>query len=204
MGVVWLRKHKVLAGRWCFEFPSWSRHRGYFSWMILDFARKYRAYHAVIKDVTEVAALLSVFMISVLKTASPKFQHAGQNNSNPSFLVSSVPSVYPRNVTVHLNESWLVISWKPPPDDKINGILRGYDVIVRHGTQENKVSSVATQCLSRTSSSFCSDWWWLKWTAVSRSLKWKMSKVHFSLYTWCKTAVEQVSWVVSFWTVYVY
>uniref|UniRef100_A0AAQ6A0G5 receptor protein-tyrosine kinase n=1 Tax=Amphiprion ocellaris TaxID=80972 RepID=A0AAQ6A0G5_AMPOC len=50
-----------------------------------------------------------------------------------------VPSVYPRNVTVQLNESWLVIKWKPPPDDKINGVLRGYDVIIRYGTQEKKV-----------------------------------------------------------------
>ncbi|XP_074531991.1 tyrosine-protein kinase Mer [Halichoeres trimaculatus] len=55
-----------------------------------------------------------------------------------------VPSVYPRNVTMHLNESWLVISWKPPPDDKINGILRGYDVIIRHGTQVNKIHSNTT------------------------------------------------------------
>uniref|UniRef100_A0A8C4GLN2 receptor protein-tyrosine kinase n=1 Tax=Dicentrarchus labrax TaxID=13489 RepID=A0A8C4GLN2_DICLA len=51
-----------------------------------------------------------------------------------------VPSVYPRNVSVELNDSWLVITWKPPPDDKINGILRGYDVIVRHGTQVDTVS----------------------------------------------------------------
>uniref|UniRef100_A0A7N8XRQ5 receptor protein-tyrosine kinase n=1 Tax=Mastacembelus armatus TaxID=205130 RepID=A0A7N8XRQ5_9TELE len=51
-----------------------------------------------------------------------------------------VPSVYPRNVTVQVNDSWLVIKWKPPPDDKINGILRGYDVIVRHGTKTNQVS----------------------------------------------------------------
>uniref|UniRef100_A0A7N9AQP3 receptor protein-tyrosine kinase n=1 Tax=Mastacembelus armatus TaxID=205130 RepID=A0A7N9AQP3_9TELE len=49
-----------------------------------------------------------------------------------------VPSVYPRNVTVQVNDSWLVIKWKPPPDDKINGILRGYDVIVRHGTKTNQ------------------------------------------------------------------
>uniref|UniRef100_A0A8D0CM26 receptor protein-tyrosine kinase n=1 Tax=Sander lucioperca TaxID=283035 RepID=A0A8D0CM26_SANLU len=56
-----------------------------------------------------------------------------------------VPSVYPRNVTAQLNESWLVIRWKAPPDDKINGILRGYDVIVRHGTQENKVSLPTTR-----------------------------------------------------------
>uniref|UniRef100_A0A8C5HRD2 receptor protein-tyrosine kinase n=1 Tax=Gouania willdenowi TaxID=441366 RepID=A0A8C5HRD2_GOUWI len=55
-----------------------------------------------------------------------------------------VPSVYPRNVTVQLNESWLVIRWKPPPADKINGILKGYDVIVRYGTQEKKVSASAT------------------------------------------------------------
>ncbi|XP_073338018.1 tyrosine-protein kinase Mer [Pagrus major] len=55
-----------------------------------------------------------------------------------------VPSVFPRNVTVQLNESWLVISWKSPPDDKINGILRGYDVIVRHGTQVNTIHTNAT------------------------------------------------------------
>ncbi|KAM9810154.1 tyrosine-protein kinase Mer isoform X1 [Syngnathus typhle] len=52
-----------------------------------------------------------------------------------------VPSVYPRNVTVQLNETWLVIRWKPPPDDKINGILQGYDIIVRHGTHVNKIHS---------------------------------------------------------------
>ncbi|XP_076018858.1 tyrosine-protein kinase Mer [Genypterus blacodes] len=55
-----------------------------------------------------------------------------------------VPSVYPRNVTVHLNDSWLVIRWKPPPDDKINGRLSGYDVIVRHGTHTNKIHSYST------------------------------------------------------------
>ncbi|XP_068424815.1 tyrosine-protein kinase Mer [Clinocottus analis] len=55
-----------------------------------------------------------------------------------------VPSVYPQNVTAQLNESWLVIRWKPPPDDKINGILSGYDVIVRHGSQTNKIHSSNT------------------------------------------------------------
>ncbi|XP_062286287.1 tyrosine-protein kinase Mer isoform X1 [Scomber scombrus] len=55
-----------------------------------------------------------------------------------------VPSVYPRNVTVQQNESWLVIRWKAPPDDKINGILQGYDVIVRHGAQVNKIHSYTT------------------------------------------------------------
>ncbi|XP_077352147.1 tyrosine-protein kinase Mer [Festucalex cinctus] len=52
-----------------------------------------------------------------------------------------VPSVYPRNVTMQLNETWLVIRWKPPPDDKINGILQGYDIIVRHGAHVNKIHS---------------------------------------------------------------
>ncbi|XP_023267501.1 tyrosine-protein kinase Mer-like [Seriola lalandi dorsalis] len=55
-----------------------------------------------------------------------------------------VPSVYPRNVTLQLNGSSLVIRWKPPPDDKINGILRGYDVIVRYGSQEKKTHSYTT------------------------------------------------------------
>eukprot|EP00064_Thunnus_orientalis_P002586 superscaffoldBa00000195_g2593 len=55
-----------------------------------------------------------------------------------------VPSVYPRNVTVQQNESWLMIRWKPPPDDKINGILQGYDIIVRHGAQVNKFHSSTT------------------------------------------------------------
>ncbi|XP_028280147.1 tyrosine-protein kinase Mer [Parambassis ranga] len=58
-----------------------------------------------------------------------------------------VPSVYPRNVTVQLNESGLVIKWKPPPEDKINGILQGYDVIVRYGTQEKKVHSYTTTAI---------------------------------------------------------
>ncbi|XP_003964258.2 tyrosine-protein kinase Mer [Takifugu rubripes] len=55
-----------------------------------------------------------------------------------------VPSVFPRNVTVQLNESWLLITWKPPPDDKINGILRGYDVIVRHGPLMTRARKVHT------------------------------------------------------------
>lgn len=55
-----------------------------------------------------------------------------------SSTTEGVPSFYPQNVTVQQNDSWLVISWKPPPEDKINGILRGYDVIVRHGTEVNK------------------------------------------------------------------
>lgn len=55
----------------------------------------------------------------------------------------AVPSEPPRNVSVHLNESVMFIRWVPPPLDKINGILKGYDVIIKHGvngTHMNKVS----------------------------------------------------------------
>lgn len=57
-------------------------------------------------------------------------------------LISAVPSVYPRNVTLWLNDTMLVVKWKPPPLDKINGILRGYLVTVRHGTQTRKVRRI--------------------------------------------------------------
>lgn len=55
-----------------------------------------------------------------------------------------VPSVYPRNVTVHQNESYLVIKWKPPPEDKINGVLNGYNIIIRHGGQKSMIHSYIT------------------------------------------------------------
>ncbi|XP_039857213.1 tyrosine-protein kinase Mer isoform X3 [Simochromis diagramma] len=55
-----------------------------------------------------------------------------------------VPSIHPGNVTVQLEGSSLVIEWKPPPSDKINGILSGYDVIVRYGTRQKKVHSLTT------------------------------------------------------------
>lgn len=96
----------------------------------------------------ELEPLIHFFLISIVKVASLKSNKLARMTTVRLFLVSSVPSVYPRNVTVHLNESWLVISWRPPPDDKINGILQGYDVIVRHGTRVIKVSSEAAQYLS--------------------------------------------------------
>ncbi|KAK5908316.1 hypothetical protein CgunFtcFv8_016388 [Champsocephalus gunnari] len=58
--------------------------------------------------------------------------------------IEGVPSVYPRNVTARMNESWLVVRWKPPPEDKINGILSGYDVIIRHGPQVTKIHTNTT------------------------------------------------------------
>ncbi|XP_062375779.1 tyrosine-protein kinase Mer [Sardina pilchardus] len=59
-----------------------------------------------------------------------------------------VPSEPPRNVSVQLNESVMVIRWVPPHPDKINGILKGYDVIIKHGvngTHLNKISSPTTE-----------------------------------------------------------
>nr|XP_057914441.1 tyrosine-protein kinase Mer [Doryrhamphus excisus]XP_057914442.1 tyrosine-protein kinase Mer [Doryrhamphus excisus]XP_057914443.1 tyrosine-protein kinase Mer [Doryrhamphus excisus] len=64
-----------------------------------------------------------------------------------SITTEGVPSVYPRDVTVQLNGSWLVVRWRPPPDDKINGILQGYDIIVRHGAHVNKVHSSTNMAL---------------------------------------------------------
>uniref|UniRef100_A0AAR2M149 receptor protein-tyrosine kinase n=1 Tax=Pygocentrus nattereri TaxID=42514 RepID=A0AAR2M149_PYGNA len=65
--------------------------------------------------------------------------------SPPSAWVQSnttegVPSVAPQNVSVHVNESMLVIRWKPPPADKVNGILQGYDININDGKHVNKVS----------------------------------------------------------------
>ena len=64
---------------------------------------------------------------------------SSSSSSSSSFFLSPVPSVYPRDVTLRLNETMLVVRWKPPPPDKINGILQGYDVIVKHRTRESKV-----------------------------------------------------------------
>ncbi|KAJ8359826.1 hypothetical protein SKAU_G00163510 [Synaphobranchus kaupii] len=52
-----------------------------------------------------------------------------------------VPSVSPHNLTVQLNESVLVVRWDPPPTEKLNGILQGYDVIIRQGKHVNKIHS---------------------------------------------------------------
>ncbi|XP_062319019.1 tyrosine-protein kinase Mer isoform X1 [Osmerus eperlanus] len=52
-----------------------------------------------------------------------------------------VPSVFPGNVSLQLNESVLVVRWRPPPADKINGILTGYDVIVSRGLVVDKIHS---------------------------------------------------------------
>lgn len=52
----------------------------------------------------------------------------------------SVPSAAPQNVTVHVNESMLLVRWKAPPPNKINGILQGYDVLVDDGKYVSKVS----------------------------------------------------------------
>lgn len=70
--------------------------------------------------------------------------------SPPSAWVQSnttegTPSVPPQNVSVHVNESMLVIRWKPPPADKVNGILQGYDIIINNGKHINKIRSISTE-----------------------------------------------------------
>ncbi|MCI4376703.1 hypothetical protein PGIGA_G00191410 [Pangasianodon gigas] len=70
--------------------------------------------------------------------------------SPPSSWVQSnttegVPSVAPQNVTVHVNETMLLVRWEAPPPDKINGILQGYDVLVDDGKNVNKIRSMSTE-----------------------------------------------------------
>ncbi|XP_051946256.1 tyrosine-protein kinase Mer-like [Xyrauchen texanus] len=70
-------------------------------------------------------------------------------SSPPSAWVQSnttegVPSEAPQNLTVHVNNSMLMIRWEAPPPDKLNGILQGYDVTVKHGTHTNKIHSMTT------------------------------------------------------------
>ncbi|KAJ8248250.1 hypothetical protein GJAV_G00240010 [Gymnothorax javanicus] len=52
-----------------------------------------------------------------------------------------VPSKPPRNLTVQLNESVLVVRWEPPPKEELNGILQGYDVIISLGKHVSKIHS---------------------------------------------------------------
>ncbi|KAK9964925.1 hypothetical protein ABG768_006052 [Culter alburnus] len=70
--------------------------------------------------------------------------------SPPSAWVQSnttegVPLEAPQNLTVHVNNSVMMIRWEAPPPDKLNGILQGYDVIIKHGTHLNKIHSITTE-----------------------------------------------------------
>lgn len=70
--------------------------------------------------------------------------------SPPSAWVQSnttegVPSEAPQNLTVQLNNSMLIIRWEAPPPDKLNGILQGYDVTIKHGTHTNTIRSMSTE-----------------------------------------------------------
>uniref|UniRef100_A0A671K5X3 receptor protein-tyrosine kinase n=1 Tax=Sinocyclocheilus anshuiensis TaxID=1608454 RepID=A0A671K5X3_9TELE len=78
-------------------------------------------------------------------------------SSPPSAWVQSnttegVPSEAPQNLTVHVNNSMLMIRWEAPPPDKLNGILQRYDVTIKHGTRTNKVSTwVCSFCFVKRS-----------------------------------------------------
>lgn len=50
-----------------------------------------------------------------------------------------VPTAPPTKLSVQLNETLLVIQWGAPSPDRVNGILRGYDIVVTQGQQVNKV-----------------------------------------------------------------
>ncbi|KAK1791386.1 hypothetical protein P4O66_013395 [Electrophorus voltai] len=70
--------------------------------------------------------------------------------SPPSAWVQSnttegVPSGAPLNVNIHVNGSMLLIQWKAPPPDKVNGILKGYDIFVHDGKHMNKIHSISTE-----------------------------------------------------------
>uniref|UniRef100_A0A8C1QHH1 C-mer proto-oncogene tyrosine kinase a n=1 Tax=Cyprinus carpio TaxID=7962 RepID=A0A8C1QHH1_CYPCA len=70
--------------------------------------------------------------------------------SPPSVWVQSnttegVPSEAPQNLTVHVNNSMLMIRWEAPPPDKLNGILQRYDVTIKHGTRVNTIHSITTE-----------------------------------------------------------
>lgn len=60
-------------------------------------------------------------------------------------LLLSVPLEAPQNLTVNVNNSMLMIRWEAPPPDKLNGVLQGYDVTIKHGTRTNKVSNWVCQ-----------------------------------------------------------
>ncbi|KAA0718345.1 Tyrosine-protein kinase [Triplophysa tibetana] len=71
-------------------------------------------------------------------------------SSPPSAWVQSnttegVPSEAPQNLTVQVNNSMLRIRWEAPPPDKLNGVLQGYDITIKHGTQTRKIHSMSTE-----------------------------------------------------------
>ncbi|XP_056617127.1 tyrosine-protein kinase Mer [Triplophysa dalaica] len=63
-----------------------------------------------------------------------------QSNTTEGF-----PSEAPQNLTVQVNNSMLMIRWEAPPPEKLNGVLQGYDITIKHGTQTNKIHSMSTE-----------------------------------------------------------
>uniref|UniRef100_A0A4W5KM87 receptor protein-tyrosine kinase n=1 Tax=Hucho hucho TaxID=62062 RepID=A0A4W5KM87_9TELE len=89
---------------------------------------------------SDVPGLQAMTWYNMSVSCSNELGHSPVSTWVQSNTTEGVPSVYPRNVTVMLNESMLVIRWKAPPQDRVNGILMGYDVIVTYGTRVNKVN----------------------------------------------------------------
>uniref|UniRef100_A0A673XK50 receptor protein-tyrosine kinase n=1 Tax=Salmo trutta TaxID=8032 RepID=A0A673XK50_SALTR len=90
---------------------------------------------------SDVPGLQAMTWYNMSVSCSNELGHSPVSTWVQSNTTEGVPSVYPRNVTVMLNESMLVIRWKDPPRDRVNGILIGYDVIVTYGTRVNKIRS---------------------------------------------------------------
>lgn len=143
-----MKKKTVFSGWSRVQFPSESHHRGYFLKQLKHFhcARKWPHTELFSKIFMEKQPRF-LFWIPVIGTSSYEVCWFSQRSwwclCFPFLVPFLVPSVYPRNVTVHQNGSWLVIRWKAPPDDKINGIPRGYEIIVRYGAQMTKVSPLS-------------------------------------------------------------
>ncbi|CAB1313214.1 unnamed protein product, partial [Coregonus sp. 'balchen'] len=81
-----------------------------------------------------------VRLARIINTIAPPFQSDVPGLQAMTWY-NVIPSVFPHNVTVQLNESMLVIRWNAPPPDRVNGILMGYDVIVTYGTRVNNIRS---------------------------------------------------------------
>uniref|UniRef100_A0A8C7GTH5 receptor protein-tyrosine kinase n=1 Tax=Oncorhynchus kisutch TaxID=8019 RepID=A0A8C7GTH5_ONCKI len=87
---------------------------------------------------SDVPGLQAMTWYNMSVSCSNELGHSPVSTWVQSNTTEGVPSVYPRNVTVMLNESLLVIRWKDPPQDRVNGILTGYDVIVTTHTYTAK------------------------------------------------------------------
>ncbi|XP_048863169.1 tyrosine-protein kinase Mer [Brienomyrus brachyistius] len=68
----------------------------------------------------------------------------GQSPNSPWVAYNTtegVPTAPPTKLSVQLNETLLVVQWEAPSPHRVNGILRGYDIVITQGEQVNKIHS---------------------------------------------------------------